>query len=99
MVEHNSIEIGIARLLFIPIVYSGLEKRIFYPNHHFARIAIPTRYTDYYSLIRSTEILTIISRNSLYFTQNISFSKERISKSSKVGVVNKLFVTQNKIPP
>ena len=39
----------------------------------------------------------IISQNSLYFTQNIS--KERILKSSKVGLVNKLFVTQNKIPP
>ena len=42
----------------------------------------------------------IVSKNLLYFTQNISFWKERIWKSgSKDGLVNKLFVTQNKILP
>ena len=41
--------------------------------------------------------MRLICRNSPYLIQNISFS--RISKSSKDGVVNKLFVTQTKIPP
>ena len=84
MVENNSIEIGIARLLTIPIVYSGLEKRIFYPNHHFARIAIPTRYTDYYSLIGSIEILRLSPEIHSILPKTSHFQKKEFQRVVKL---------------
>ena len=63
---------------------NGREKRIFYPNHHLARIAIPTRYTDYYSLIRFTEILRLFPEIHSILPKTSHFQKKEFQRVVKL---------------
>ena len=81
---------------------SCLLKCSFYPNHQYATYYIQNHHfwkntaSWYHSQKFNFEKAT---RNSFYWTQNISFTVTRIWKSSKDGVVNKIFSDSEKIPP